>query len=271
MAGLSINPARWQAMFSELTGRIAVRFSWVEPRRRAEKLLLRLVAVLPRKNCWTIAEHVADATPDGLQHLLARDVWDADAVRDDLRGYVRDHLGSQDAVLIVDETGDVKKGSHTVGVQRQYTGTSGRIKNSQVAVYLTYATTRGHTFIDRAPYLPESWTSDRCAAAGLVTSIRHGVMVLPEKRTGARPLTMTSTTDTAPAARLMGSVGRPATVGVARSIRRRAASAPRPTNSRRSGRPTADGRASTVDTVDSCSGNVQPVVPGHVIRGPYVS
>ncbi|UIJ62042.1 IS701 family transposase [Amycolatopsis acidiphila] len=156
-------------MFDELTARIAGRFSRVEPRRRAEKLLLGLVSELPRKNCWTIAEHVGDATPDGLQHLLARAVWDADAVRDDLRDYVCDHLGSQNAVLIVDETGDLKKGTRTVGVQRQYTGTAGRIENSQVAVYLTYATTAGHAFIDRALYLPKSWTSDRerCAAAGI--------------------------------------------------------------------------------------------------------
>jgi SRSO17 transposase len=156
-------------MFDELTGRIAGRFSRAEPRRRAEKLLLGLVSELPRKNCWTIAEHVGDATPDGLQHLLARAVWDADAVRDDLRDYVCDHLGSQDTVLIVDETGDLKKGTHTVGVQRQYTGTAGRIENSQVAVYLTYATRAGHAFIDRALYLPKSWTSDRdrCAAAGI--------------------------------------------------------------------------------------------------------
>ena len=156
-------------MFDELMTRIAGRFSRVEPRRRAEKLLLGLVSELPRKNCWTIAEHVGDATPDGLQHLLARAVWDADALREDLRDYVCDHLGQQDAVLIVDETGDLKKGAHTVGVQRQYTGTAGRIENAQVAVYLTYATRVGHAFLDRALYLPKSWTSDpeRCAAAGI--------------------------------------------------------------------------------------------------------
>lgn len=161
-------------MFDELTGRIAGRFRRVEPRRRAEKLLLGLVSELPRKNCWTIAEHVGDATPDGLQHLLARAVWDADAVRDDLRDYVCDHLVGQDAVLIVDETGDLKKGTHTVGVQRQYTGTAGRIENSQVAVYLTYATAAGHAFIDRALYLPKSWTADRdrCAAAGISENVQ---------------------------------------------------------------------------------------------------
>nr|WP_184784315.1 IS701 family transposase [Amycolatopsis jiangsuensis] len=154
-------------------GRIAGRFGRVEPRRGAEKLLLGLMSELPRKNCWTIAEYVGDPSPDRLQHVLARAVWDADAVRDDLRDYVVEHLGETDAVLIVDETGDVKKGSHTVGTQRQYTGTAGRIENSQVAVYLTYATTAGHAFVDRALYLPKSWTSDpeRCHAAGIDENI----------------------------------------------------------------------------------------------------
>ncbi|WP_433296161.1 IS701 family transposase [Pseudonocardia sp. CA-142604] len=161
-------------MFDELAGRIGRRFGRIEPRRRAEKLLLGLVSELPRKNCWTIAEHVGDTTPDGLQHLLARAVWDADAVRGDLRDYVCDRLGGQDAVLIVDETGDLKKGTHTVGVQRQYTGTAGRIENSQVTVYLAYATTMGHAFIDRALYLPKSWTTDRdrCAAAGISENVQ---------------------------------------------------------------------------------------------------
>lgn len=141
-------------------GRIAGRFGRVEPRRRARQLVLGLLADLPRKNCWTIAEHAGDATPHGLQHLLARAKWDADAVRDDLRAYVVDHLADDQAVLVVDETGDLKKGTRTVGVQRQYTGTAGRIENSQVAVYLTYTSRHGHAAIDRAPYLPKSWTSD---------------------------------------------------------------------------------------------------------------
>ena len=124
---------------------------------------------LDRKNCWTIAEHRGAATPDGLQHLLSRASWDADAVRDDLRDYVVDAFGDPGAILVVDETGDVKKGIHSVGVQRQYSGTAGRIENSQVAVYLTYAAPRGHALIDRALYLPRSWADDRdrCAEAGI--------------------------------------------------------------------------------------------------------
>lgn len=104
-----------------------------------------------------------------MQHLLCRAVWDADAVRDDVREYVGEHLHDEDAMLVVDETGDAKKGMHTVGVQRQYTGTADRIGNSQVAVYLVYAGERGHAAADRAPYIPRSWTRDpdRCRAAGL--------------------------------------------------------------------------------------------------------
>jgi SRSO17 transposase len=153
----------------ELLDRIAARFGRIECRRRVRGFLFALLADLPRKNCWTIAEHAGEATPDGMQHLLARAVWDTDGVGADLRDYVVDHLGDPDAVLVIDETGDVKKGSRTVGVQRQYTGTAGRIENSQVAVYLTYSAKGGHALIDRELYLPKSWTDDpaRCAAAGV--------------------------------------------------------------------------------------------------------
>ncbi|WP_419668979.1 IS701 family transposase [Streptomyces sp. 2-1] len=136
----SIDPARWQDRFEVLTGRAAGRFARVEPRRRARALVLGLLSELPRKNCWTLAEHAGGATPDGMQHLLSRARWDADAVRDDIRGFVVEQLHHNDAVLVVDETGDLKKGTATVGVQRQYTGTAGRIENSQVAVYLAYST-----------------------------------------------------------------------------------------------------------------------------------
>ena len=149
--------------------RIAPRFARYEPLRHAGELILGMVSGLERKNCWTIAEHRGGATPDGLQHLLGRASWDADAVRDDLRDYVVDAFGDPGAILVVDETGDVKKGTHSVGVQRQYSGTAGRVENSQVAVYLTYAAPRGHALIDRALYLPKSWTedSDRCNQAGI--------------------------------------------------------------------------------------------------------
>lgn len=104
-----------------------------------------------------------------MQHLLSRARWDADGVRDDIRGYVAAHLGDRDGMLVVDETGDVKKGSATAGVQRQCAGTAGRIENAQVAVYLSYAGRGGHALIDRELYLPQSWLAGpvRCAAAGI--------------------------------------------------------------------------------------------------------
>jgi SRSO17 transposase len=171
-AGLIVDGDRWRVGFEELMGRIAARFRRAEPRRHARDLVRGLLAGLGRANCWTIAEHAGQTGPGGLQHLLAAARWDADAVRDDLRCYVVDHLAPPDpgqAVLVVDETGDVKKGTQTVGVQRQYTGTAGRIENSQVAVFLAYATPAGCAFLDRALYLPRAWTedADRMAAAGV--------------------------------------------------------------------------------------------------------
>jgi SRSO17 transposase len=164
-----IEPDRWWDGFGVLMDLIAPRFARCEPLRHAGALMLGLLSDLGRKNCWTIAEHRGDSTPDGLQHLLSRAKWDADAVRDDLRSYVADAFGDPNAVLVVDETGDVKKGAATVGVQRQYTGTAGRIENAQVAVYLTYAAPRGHALIDRALYIPRSWAEDaeRGARAGI--------------------------------------------------------------------------------------------------------
>jgi SRSO17 transposase len=156
-------------LLDELMLRIGPRFGRVEPRRRSRAFVLGLLAALPRKNCWTIAEHAGDATPDGMQHLLARARWDANGVRDDVREFVVEHLADPHAVLVADETGDLKKGTATAGVQRQYTGTAGRIENAQVAVYLGYASAAGHALIDRELYLPQSWTADpgRCQAAGI--------------------------------------------------------------------------------------------------------
>jgi SRSO17 transposase len=161
-------------MFDGVMARVAGRFARVEPRRRARSFVLALLSDLPRKNCWTIAEHAGDGSPDGMQHLLNRAVWDAEDVRDDIRAIAVEHLGAEDAMLVVDETGDVKKGTHTVGVQRQYTGTAGRVENAQVGVFLTYTTKTGHTLIDRELYLPVCWTDDpiRCADAGIPDDTR---------------------------------------------------------------------------------------------------
>jgi SRSO17 transposase len=135
--------------------------------------MLGMLSTLERKNCWSIAEYLGDVSPDGLQHLLARASWDAEGVRDDLRSYVIGAFGDDDAILVLDETGHLKKGSCSAGVQRQYTGTAGRIENSQVAVYMTYAARRGHAFIDHALYLPVAWRNDaeRCRDAGVPENI----------------------------------------------------------------------------------------------------
>ena len=149
-------PASWQAGLEELLGRVAGRFGRVEPRRRARAFVLGLLADLPRKNCWTIAEHAGQATPDGLQHLLAGAVWDHDAVRDDVRDYLVEHLGRPGGGAGGRRDRGPQEGRHTVGVQRQYTGTAGKVDNAQVAVYLAYATTAGHGVIDRELYLPQA-------------------------------------------------------------------------------------------------------------------
>jgi SRSO17 transposase len=163
---------------------MAGRFARVETRRRARGFMLGLLADLPRKNCWSIAEHAGDADPHGMQHLLNRAVVDTDGMRDDLRDYVTAGLGDADAVLVIDETGDLKKGNRTVGVQRQYTGTAGRVENAQVAVYLAYAGARGHAMIDRELYLPQSWTTDagRLDQAGVPAGI--GFLTKPALATG---------------------------------------------------------------------------------------
>ena len=120
-----------------------------------------LLAPLAGKNGWTLAEAAGDVTPDGMQRLLNAATWDADGVRDDVRAYAVEHLGEPDGVLIVDETGFLKKGIKSAGVQRQYSGTAGRIENCQLGVFLAYATSKGRADPDRELYLPKSWTEDR--------------------------------------------------------------------------------------------------------------
>jgi SRSO17 transposase len=149
--------------------RIAGRFARAEPRARAREYLSGLVAGLERKNGWTLAERAGETSPDGMQRLLRWAGWDVDGVRDDLRAYAVEQLGEPDGVLIADETGFLKKGTRSAGVQRQYSGTAGRTENCQIGVFLAYASPRGHALIDRELYLPVSWTDDRdrCRAAGI--------------------------------------------------------------------------------------------------------
>jgi SRSO17 transposase len=165
--------ASWGQELEEVAQRIAPRFGRAEPRRRALAYLRGLLAPLERKNGWQLAEAAGDATPDGVQDFLARMHWDADAIRDDLRAYVIKHLGDPEAGLVLDETGFLKKGNKSAGVQRQYSGTAGRIENCQIGVFLGYASRHGRALIDRALYLPERWIGDpaRCIAAGIPTGL----------------------------------------------------------------------------------------------------
>lgn len=151
---------QWTGELQQLHSRIAPRFRRAEPRRRALGYLKGLLATVERKNGWHLAELIGESTPDGVQRLLNAADWDADAVRDDLRQYVVEHLGSEDAILIVDETGFLKKGRHSAGVKRQYSGTAGRIENCQIGVFLCYASEKGSAFIDRELYLPKEWAED---------------------------------------------------------------------------------------------------------------
>jgi SRSO17 transposase len=168
-AGHSVDPASWRELFDELMFLVAGRFVRAEPRRTAREFVAGLLSPLERKNCWWLAERAGHDDPQAMQRLLRTAVWDADAVRDDLRTFVAGQFGDAAGVLIPDETGFLKKGTGSVGVQRQYSGTAGRIENSQVGVFLSYASQRGRALIDRRVYLPNSWAGDqqRCAAAGV--------------------------------------------------------------------------------------------------------
>lgn len=171
--------ADWERQFDQLCDDLAPVFGRKEVRRRSHSYLKALLEPIERKNGWQIAEAMGEATPDGAQRFLAQARWDPDLLRDALRSYVVAHLGTPEggrvpgSVLIVDETGFLKKGTRSAGVQRQYSGTAGRIENCQIGVFLCYATPRGAAFIDRELYLPESWTNDppRCKEAGVPETV----------------------------------------------------------------------------------------------------
>jgi SRSO17 transposase len=174
------------ADLDRLHDRAASRFARAEPRARVREYVSGLVAGLERKNGWTLAGRAGESSPDGMQRLLRWADWDIDGVRDDVREHVVERLGSREGVLILDDTGFVKKGVRSAGVQRQYSGTAGRVENCQIGTFLAYASDRGHALIDRELYLPESWTGDRdrCRAAGVpddvefATKPRQGMAML---------------------------------------------------------------------------------------------
>lgn len=159
----------WKGELVRVHQRVGDLFSRSEVRARSLAYLEGLLSGCERKNSWQVAERVGDPSPYGMQYLLDRARWDAEAVQAQLREYVQDTLGSGETVLILDETGFIKKGDRSAGVQRQYSGTAGRIENSQVGGFLGYASERGYALVDRRLYLPQSWTEDRerCRAAGI--------------------------------------------------------------------------------------------------------
>ncbi|RBQ03687.1 IS701 family transposase [Micromonospora sp. LHW51205] len=159
--GHSVDPSRWRVILDEAVSRVADRFVRAEPRATAGRFVEGLLSDTEQKTCWSLAERAGNADPQAMQRLLRTAVWDADAVRDDVRSWLIEQLGHPDAVLVTDETGFLKKGVCSVGVQRQYTGTAGRVENSQVGVFLAYVSPTGRAMIDRRLYLPEATWCDR--------------------------------------------------------------------------------------------------------------
>src|SRR5260370_5292318 len=160
-------------VLAELVMRIGSHFRRAEVRKRVGRYLHGLLASVERKNGWQMAEELGEAKAHGVQRLLEEADWDEEAVRDELRSYVIEQLGETAGILVVDETGFIKKGKKSAGVARQYSGTAGRRENCQVGVFLLYASAKGQAFIDRALYLPEEWTGDRvrCGEAGAPASV----------------------------------------------------------------------------------------------------
>ncbi|GAA2467007.1 hypothetical protein GCM10010198_10770 [Nocardia seriolae] len=184
---------RLVAELDSLMARIGVRFCRAEPRARAREYVSGLVAGLERKNGWTLAERAGEVCPDGMQRLLRKADGDVAGVRDDVRDYVVEHLGDRDGVWIADETGFLKKGTKSAGVQRPYSGPAGRTENCQIGVFLAYASPHGHALVDRELHLPQSWTDDRarCRDAGIPDSVEFAtkprlVIAMLERALAAR-------------------------------------------------------------------------------------
>jgi SRSO17 transposase len=166
MTGAAAGVLAWREELGGLGARLGRLFVRPEPRRQAGLYLEGLLSAAKRKNGWQLAEQVGDARPWRTQRVLSHVLWDEDAARDLCREYVLEHLGAPDGVLVVDETGFLKKGEHSAGVARQYSGAAGRIENAQIGVFLAYASGKGHALIDRALYLPrKEWCEDEAKRA----------------------------------------------------------------------------------------------------------
>jgi SRSO17 transposase len=181
----------WRVYWDEIERRIGTVFARSEMRTRAMAYLAGLLSPAARKNSWQLAEISGDQTPYGLQHLLGRAAWEPDALRDRLRPYGTAYLHAPDAVGVIDETGFLKKGTHSAGVARQYSGTAGRLENSQIGVFLAYASRSGHTLLDRELYLPAAWTNDRerCRTAGIPAARAFATNPALARQRRERPLT----------------------------------------------------------------------------------
>src|SRR3954454_18816086 len=151
---------QWRDELEQVQDRLGEFFVRPEPRRQAGLYLEALLSGAQRKNSWQLAEQIGDARPWRTQRVLSHVQWDEDAARAICRDYVIAHIGSADGVLVADESGFLKKGTHSAGVARQYSGTAGQVDNCQIGVFLAYASSKGHALIDRALYLPEAWCAD---------------------------------------------------------------------------------------------------------------
>jgi SRSO17 transposase len=151
---------RWRSSLLQLHARLASYFARPEPYQRLLRFVQAILSSVERKNGWQVAEQAREATPYGMQRLLSQAVWDTDGVRDEVRTFALEHLGTSEAIVAVDETSFPKRGKHSAGVKKQYCGITGQVQNCQVGVFLSYITARGHTLIDRELYLPQEWTEN---------------------------------------------------------------------------------------------------------------
>lgn len=175
---------RWAGCLDAVHARIAGRFARSEQRQRVRRYLQGLLSPIERKNGWQLAEAAGEANPNGYQELLSRAQWEADAVRDDLLDLVREHLADPAAVIVIDETGFLKKGTKSVGVAPQYSGTAGKISNCQIGVFLAYAAAKGSVLMDRELYVPREWTDDpqRCEEAGVPAEVKFATKIVLARR-----------------------------------------------------------------------------------------